>query len=115
MRDKTKASDTSLIGLLNDKDISIPKYQRKFKWDLSKQRELIDSIKKDYPIGVITTYIENDKIYILDGLQRLSTVRKFIENPASIFTWTQLMNYGYLDEFNSHLEHINLNRKKKII
>ena len=112
MKDKTKLSDTSLIGLLNDKDITIPKYQRKFKWDTTKQRELIDSIKKDYPIGVITTYKDGEKTFILDGLQRLSTVRKFLDNPSSVFPWNKLKDYGYLDKFDENLKKSNLGNKK---
>jgi hypothetical protein len=115
MRENTRISDLSLIGLLNDKNITIPSYQRKFKWNAIKQRELIDSIKNKYPIGVITTYIKDGKTYILDGLQRLSTVSRFIDNPASVFTWAALNDYGYLDSFDLQIEEQNLTKAKKKI
>lgn len=84
----------------------VPSFQRDFLWDIESITKLFDSIKNRYPIGSIQfwqpsefgeTWIDNDvkigpykiikpsnepkPIFILDGLQRLSTLFGCLINP----------------------------------
>jgi len=83
----------------------IPFFQRRYKWEPKKRRDLFDSIIKGYPIGTILLWKPNDDIkynpeyedrgigsytleapndyasYILDGFQRLSTIVGCLLNP----------------------------------
>ncbi|MCZ8168019.1 DUF262 domain-containing protein [Flavobacterium sp.] len=83
----------------------IPFFQRRYKWEAKKRRDLFDSIIKGFPIGTILLWKPNDDInfnpeyedrsigsytleapndyanYILDGYQRLSTIVGCLLNP----------------------------------
>lgn len=88
-------------------NIQVPLFQRDFVWDNSQKLELLDSIKKGYPIGSIlfwrpiSKFVDvlsdaelqtigayklpkknADFFYILDGYQRLSTLFGCLVNPA---------------------------------
>lgn len=87
--------------------IQVPPFQRDFVWTNNQKLELLDSIKKGYPIGSILFWRPNsdlvgdlsdaelqtigayklpekkaDFFYILDGYQRLSTLFGCLVNPA---------------------------------
>ncbi len=89
----------------------IPSFQREFLWDVSAIIQLFDSIKNRYPIGSIQFWqpiedgehwLDNDikigpykilntssdpkPIFILDGLQRLSSLFGCLVNPAKYQT-----------------------------
>lgn len=67
------------------KDItSLPKYQRKLVWSKSQKEKFIESIREGFPFGSLLVYkYENkedkdrDKLSIIDGLQRFSTLKEF--------------------------------------
>ena len=56
-----------------------PIYQRTFRWDISQQSALIESILLNIPIPPIYVYQnERGKWNLIDGQQRLSTIFKFM-------------------------------------
>ncbi len=64
-----------------------PDFQRKFVWTHNHQEEFIDTILKGYPfpeIYVCQGDIDTKKLrtteYVIDGQQRLTTIKKYIEN-----------------------------------
>lgn len=71
--------------------IKIPIYQRGLVWDNQRKRDLIDSIKNGYPFGAVLIYQDkiNNRKQIIDGLQRISTITEFINNPGSFFEVTK--------------------------
>lgn len=81
-------------------EIQIPEFQRDFVWTQKDKLELFDSLKRGYPIGSILLWKPEDKYghikkfgpfnipdptenrtYILDGFQRLSTLFGCLVNP----------------------------------
>ncbi len=62
-----------------------PDFQRDFVWDVTKQSKLIESVIMRIPLPVF--YLAEDpegKTIVVDGLQRLSTFRDFLENKLSL-------------------------------
>jgi hypothetical protein len=58
-----------------------PDFQRDFIWGLEKQSKLIESVLMRIPLPVF--YLgedENGKMIVVDGLQRLTTFKRFLEN-----------------------------------
>lgn len=56
-------------------------YQRSEVWNLKKKQKLIDSIIKEYNIGMIFFKILGNDFYeVLDGQQRLKTIFQFMKN-----------------------------------
>ncbi len=87
---KTDSYPMSIGELSNvylDGDLVInPIYQRLFRWDISQQSNLIESILLGIPIPPIYVYqTEEGKWDLIDGQQRLSTIFKFMNiltNPG---------------------------------
>jgi len=61
------------------------KYQRKLVWTVDEKEFLIDSILNDLPIPLILlAQTKDNKLEIIDGLQRMNAVISFIENCFAI-------------------------------
>ncbi|GLG90285.1 DUF262 domain-containing protein [Drancourtella massiliensis] len=69
-----------LANIYQEGDLRIdPIYQRTFRWDISQQSALIESILLNIPIPPIYVYQnERGKWNLIDGQQRLSTIFKFM-------------------------------------
>lgn len=69
-----------LANVYRDGDLVInPEYQRLFRWDISQQSSLIESILLGIPIPPVYVYQTDDgKWDLIDGQQRLSTIFKFM-------------------------------------
>jgi uncharacterized protein with ParB-like and HNH nuclease domain len=69
-----------IINIYGDGDLIInPEYQRLFRWDISQQSSLIESILLGIPLPPIYVYqTEDGKWNLIDGQQRLSTILKFV-------------------------------------
>lgn len=62
-----------------------PDFQRDFVWDEGKQSKLIESIIMRIPLPVL--YLAEDdegRMIVVDGLQRLSTFKRFVENELKL-------------------------------
>lgn len=93
--EKTKPENWSLNKIataLKTKDvdkvkIEIPYFQRNLVWSKEQKKVFIDSVKRGFPIGTLLFY--NDKkqntYRLIDGLQRSSTIREFVEKPSKYF------------------------------
>jgi hypothetical protein len=65
----------------------IPRYQRNLVWGNEKKKNLIDSIKEGLPVGAILLYNQgpengNNIYQLIDGLQRSTSIRSYIEMPT---------------------------------
>lgn len=85
----------SLIAKIEQGNIKIPQFQRKFVWDINATAGLLDSILKGYPIGSFIIWKTNERLrsvrnigemnfpdtpsgdmvqYVLDGQQRMTSL-----------------------------------------
>lgn len=78
--DNYQMSIGELANLYRDGDLNIkPIYQRLFRWDISQQSALIESILLGIPVPPIYVFQEKSgKWDLIDGLQRLATIFKFM-------------------------------------
>jgi len=92
--------------------IQIPEFQRDFVWDLENVINLLESIKKNYPIGsflfwkpdtsfnisknlgpyvlkdfVLDAFEKINNVYILDGYQRMSSLFGCLMNPNEVLNF----------------------------
>ena len=84
------------INRYNDgKLILNPPYQRKFRWDTETQSALIESILIGIPLPPIFVFSNNNYEWeIIDGLQRTTTLIKFLNNfseGAAVFDGCQIL------------------------
>ena len=79
-----KASD--LAELIDKKEIRVPPYQRGQVWKKKQEEKLVDSIKKGFPFGTLLLYKKgNGNFQLIDGLQRSTTITKYLKNPAKFY------------------------------
>lgn len=75
--------------------IRIPTYQRNLVWKDEQKKQLIKSIKNWFPIGAMLLYKAKnedwiDIYHLIDGLQRSTALKKYLEEPASFLDLTDL-------------------------
>lgn len=101
-------SVSDLVRMVREEDIILnPEYQRNYVWDNRKASLLIESILLNIPIPVIYASEEEDSRWnIVDGLQRMTALRKFFDNNF------KLSGLGVLSELNG-LKYEDLNPKAK--
>ena len=77
---------TDILREIKDKElIPHPQWQRDYIWELEDQKDLIDSIMRTMPIGVIYVWEKEDEDegdikLTVDGQQRITTLEKFVNN-----------------------------------
>lgn len=82
--------------LVTDGDIELsPDFQRNFIWDETRQSRLIESIFLGLPLpSIYLSQYKDGRLTIVDGLQRIMTIRRFLNNKL------RLSNLEYLDDCN---------------
>ena len=62
-----------------------PEWQRGYVWRASRRRRLIESIFLKLPIPPVLLYKDNEeKLYVIDGRQRLETIYRFAKGRAAL-------------------------------
>lgn len=91
-----------IVGLEEDNnDIFIPSYQRNFVWNDARQSKFIESILLGIPVPYIfTADVDNGRLEIVDGSQRLRTIVNFIESKlilTDLELLTKLIGFKFSD------------------
>ena len=89
MRNEWKSDEFSAATIaenMKSKVFDVPKYQRGIVWTDEQRLGLVDTIKKGLPFGSLLLYEKADGGYqIIDGLQRCTSLIKFVTNPTLFF------------------------------
>jgi hypothetical protein len=85
-----------LVDLIASDDIELaPGFQRNFVWDKTRQSRLIESILLGLPLpSIYLSQYDDGRLTIVDGLQRLTTIKKFLADEL------KLSNLEYLKDCN---------------
>lgn len=78
---------TTIKSLLTAYKLKIPDFQRSFVWKKAKKNQLLESLFKGFPIGAITLYEDNGEYYIIDGLQRINTLKQYLTSPGTVISF----------------------------
>ena len=86
---RTQAYDKSIgdvVAMVESGDIKLdPEYQRNYVWDNKKASLLVESILLNVPIPVVYVAEDDDsKWNVVDGLQRLNSLRRFFKNDLAL-------------------------------
>ena len=113
----TEKELSTLYEDLEKDKLVLPNFQRGFVWDRNKQKQLLASILVDLPVGSLLILegnandftkrklcypdeliIEGECYYVLDGQQRLSTLRTMLYDVFSDGEWRDVWDhlFGYL-------------------
>ena len=80
----------TLNDIIEGNKIVVPAFQRNVVWKDGKRKEFINTLRAGNPFGSILVYKENDKYILIDGLQRISTIKDFYNNPFKYFTYEDI-------------------------
>ena len=85
-----------IVDLIDSEDIELtPDFQRNFIWDRTRQSKLIESILLGLPLpSIYLSQYEDGRLTVVDGLQRLNTIKNFLNNDLI------LNNLEYLKDCN---------------
>ena len=88
---KFRIDTVSIRDILDRYTIAPPEYQRGYVWKNKQKLLLLDSLFEGFPIGVLVLYFDEnkDKYYIIDGLQRLNTLKLYYREPSSIVKFNE--------------------------
>ncbi len=90
--------NSTIEDIINTSRFEIhPYFQRNYVWNDKQKSNLMDTILTGMPIPAIYTYKDQKtgKEIVIDGQQRLTTIRKFINNE---FELKDLQNYSFLND-----------------
>lgn len=95
---RTQAYDKSIgdvVSMMTSEDIILdPDYQRNYIWDNKKASLLIESILLNVPIPIIYVSEEEDSTWsVVDGLQRLNSLRRFFNDGFKLTGLEVLQEY----------------------
>jgi hypothetical protein len=69
-----------LVTQLENKDIIIPFYQRRYVWKIDQASRLIESFLMGLPVPQIFLYVNDDnQLEVIDGQQRIMSIKYFME------------------------------------
>ena len=92
---------TTIKSLLMAYKLKIPDFQRSFVWKKPKKYQLLESLFKGFPIGAITLYEDNGVYYVIDGLQRINTLKQYLTSPNTMISFEEFFEkvQGEIEEF----------------
>lgn len=73
----------TLSDLKENGKVVIPNFQRGVVWTKQHRKDFIETVKTGDPFGVVLVYqgAPGEPYYLIDGLQRLSTLKAYMDNP----------------------------------
>lgn len=83
----------SIKTFITDRNVKLPRFQRKQTWDDKKNFQLCISLFKEYPIGVSILSVDESKgrtiRWLLDGRQRKNALTMMYDDPENIYNWAK--------------------------
>lgn len=83
----------SIKTFITDRNVKLPRFQRKQTWDEKKNFQLCISLFKEYPIGVCILSVDESKgrtiRWLLDGRQRKNALTMMYDDPENIYNWAK--------------------------
>lgn len=108
MSDSISANFSNIKELL-ETNLSIPEYQRPYRWNLKNVEQLLNDIFKNqsdghniYLIGTVIVHTQEDTFYLVDGQQRVTTLcllLKALKHKGKL----PLLKYNNIDSF-AHIQ-----------
>ncbi|MDE5814257.1 MAG: DUF262 domain-containing protein, partial [Muribaculaceae bacterium] len=80
--------------LIEDGDLELnPDFQRNFVWDRNRQSLLIESMLLGLPLpSIYLSQYDDGRLTVVDGLQRITTIRRFLKNELRLTGLEYLKN-----------------------
>ena len=86
-----------LADILDNNKFVIPTFQRHIVWNNKRRKNFLNNVRNGEPFGIILIRENNGKYELIDGLQRISTIKDYCGNNK----------WNYLDESDIPTDSIN--------
>ena len=97
-----------LSDILDDNKFIIPQFQRSVVWKQKRRKDFITNLRNGEPFGVIPIRMNNNRYELIDGLQRITTIRDYINRPFEYLTENDL-NIDLIKQIlRSHLKDLDV-------
>ena len=100
----------TLVKMMEDDEVTIPEFQRRYVWSDRQASRLIESLIIQCPVPVIYLNQEKDETFsVIDGNQRLNSLKHFLEDKFTLIGLTSYpeltgLKYSQLDKrFQRHI------------
>lgn len=80
----------SVDDILDNKKFIIPQFQRNVVWKHTRRENFIRNIRNGDPFGVILVRIKDDRFELIDGLQRISTIKAYMNNSYDFLDYKDI-------------------------
>lgn len=75
----------TIVRRINDAELDLqPEFQRGEIWDTKRRQRLIDTVLRDWYVPAVHIVKEDDRELVLDGQQRLATIRDFFADDLRV-------------------------------
>lgn len=100
-----------LVSKLAEDEFVVPAYQREFTWDAQRKSKFIESVVMGLPIPFLFFWeMGSGKMEIVDGSQRLRTLREYVENKLVLSALEELSSLN-----GTKYEDLPKSRQRKIL
>lgn len=79
-----------LKDIISGKIIKVPQFQRNVVWNTKKRKDFIENLRDGNPFGSILVHQKSQEYTLVDGLQRVSTIKHYYNNPYLYFEYTDI-------------------------
>lgn len=108
-------ANIQLSDILDDKKFIIPQFQRSVVWKPKRRKDFISNILKGEPFGVILIRMNNNRYELIDGLQRITTIRDYVSNRFDYLSEQDLDNELVCEILRTHLKQIGVSIDEEYI
>ncbi len=116
MKKSNYMPDTIFISdILDEKKFIIPTCQRSVVWKSKRRKDFIKNIRSGEPFGVILIRRNNDRYELIDGLQRITTIRDYLNHKFEYLSEEDIDDNISRKIIITHLEENNLPIDEKYI
>lgn len=116
MKKSNYMPDTIFINdILDEKKFIIPTCQRSVVWKSKRRRDFIKNIRSGEPFGVILIRRNSDRYELIDGLQRITTIRDYLNHKFDYLSEDDIDDSISQKIIVTHLKENNLSIDEKYI
>ncbi len=101
-------TSVSIDDVIDGSKFIIPQFQRSVVWDHKRRTAFLKNVRAGEPIGIILIRNDNGRYQLIDGLQRISTLKDFYKNKFSYLEPSDIDMSLINKLITKHLELMNL-------
>ena len=104
-----------MSDVIDENKFVVPQFQRNVVWKKQRRKDFINNIRNGEPFGVILVKQSNGKYVLIDGLQRITTIKDYYANPYDYLSDNDIDSEKARDIIVTYLEEHDLSVEETYI